>query len=862
VASLVLPGDEPPPRQSRVKPVANPPENVLPIVERNRFYVWNYLFDAEKGRWKKPALSPKPGGRYGKTFEWRGKKWEKQKDSSFGNFEEAYRAYEDLEGMQGIGVIVEPYLTYRIGGRDAYLWILEMDDCYDPDAQRVTLPEVGELLEGWRTYAEVSPSGTGIHAIGLGERHPKSYGPLKGRGLLPEGIDVNLYGGGVGGRQGVTFTGVPVPGYDLPPADCQGWLERRVPLKKRGGRQSGAGDGPESDQKSPDEKIAEAREAALLRVAEKEGVGVEEVRRKAARAAGASDEEILATLRRVHRKDGEFERLWEGRWREARLKDKSHSAGDLKLTLMLASATGLDADRVSRLFEGSGLHREERWGEERYRKETIKSAFEECDRIYEHRHAMAATPRKKKEPESEEDRERRRKRDAVLKDLEELRLNLAWGYRNSDCPGGMAACFFYEYLIRTAHEQGWFFEDWGLLGDEDAPGNGPRLPESRGVLVRATDIGAMKYSAVSNGDFAPAKTLLTNEPRIKGHPKRGEPLAKSRFELEAKGLVTVVKRGAWSEPTLYLLNSPRTIPDSIFPSPPDLLLDGGGIRNLEKKRGKGFAEIYREACSELGLKPGSQSLRDFVWATFGKGKGQNSKGPFRSPLNSYAAHDIKHLRDVRLPESHPDATPASRTKRRKGGGWEKDGEGEVAWVTYGKPHPPMAFSPPYSEPLFALEATRLNPPLSPQARYELANMKAEGLKTQRQKFLLEQIGHRHSIEELTRFFHQGDRKDNIRRDLKPFVEMGLAEKFEGSVFGRDYGGDEECYRRVEGFEEALHETFLSSPETHEAMEKRRARAEGRRGVYRRDFEERPPDPKEVLDGIRKGRGRKERGGEG
>lgn len=656
--------------------------------------------------------------------------------------------------------------------------IIEIDDCYDPDAGKIILPWVKELLEVLGTYVEISPSGTGVHIVAVGERPPNSYSTLTGKGIFPEGVDAHLYGGGVGGRHPVTFTGVPVGGYDLPLANIQNWLDHEAPLKESADRAASSGLGG----RLSEESLEEAREGALERVAEKEGVEIEEVRNKARRARAATDQEILRTLRRVH--SGEFEKLWDGRYWEAKLEDKSPSGAHQKLVLMLASATGLDDERMDQLLRQSGLCGD-KWDKPNYREETIKKAFGVCDRIYEHRgykRLQAPMASQVTTVEDDEDYEPK-ERNAILEDLRGLRLNLPWGYRRGDCGGnGMSACFFYGYLVSTAREQGTVYRD-------------PLTGES-GVLTLATNLGAEKWSGLTSGSqVTEGKKLIRDE-----------------------GLIEIKKEGKGTEPSLYLIKSLKDIPKGIVPYPPDLLLSASQHLDLS------FA--YR-CAREHGDGPTSEDMRYAV-----SGKSISFKKPFRysSPLNSYAVHRIKHLRNVRLDPSHPDAG------ERVSYTYEKNGRKKS--VSYSKPHPPLAFSPPYRKPFFWIDAPRFNPPLTRQARYELANIRIEGLKYPKQKFLLEQVGHRHSPGGIASFL--GIQEDKVLKTINPFVEMGLVQKFEGEIFG----GEEECYRWSDNFEAILHERFAGSKETQVGLSKKKDYVGKRRESYRRDFL--PLSPKRVV----------------
>ena len=194
-------------------------------------------------------------------------------------------------------------------------------------------PWADEIVKDFATYAETSPSGTGIKLFCIGELPTEKTGT---RRPFETGV-VEIY------HHGRFFA---VTGHIWPIAPslvnaCQSqlsdlWL-RICPNRK-----------PRPGSRGP----------------------------PAATLALASDEEIL---RRAHRaKNGlKFTRLWNGDTDGF----TSQSEADLSLCSILAFWCGPDADAIDRLFRQSGLMRD-KWEREDYRSETIRKAIEGCNEFF------------------------------------------------------------------------------------------------------------------------------------------------------------------------------------------------------------------------------------------------------------------------------------------------------------------------------------------------------------------------------------------------------------------------------------------------------------------------------------------------
>ena len=328
-------------KQAKIRPSSTISPHIREIVSQLRCYVWQYEATGDEAKeeqiWGKPARSPM---RTGRKIRWGGEHFEKD-EHLWGDFHSAWIAYLlNPYPLDGIGFLVEPDRPIEVEGEDQLPVWLDLDDCRNPETGQID-HRVMEEIEQLNTYTEISPSGKGLRCLGLGKRHPGS------RTFFDiDGHNVEIYGGGVGGRHLITYTGVALEGYDRPVRNIQNWVDLTVPVKTSSKKSDGSALNPEP--------------------------------------VHASDEELIAMLKRSRRGDL-FERLWEG---EARLwggEDAvygSPSEADLALAGMLAFATGRDEERMMRMLRASGLNRE-KWDEHpTYLEDTVKVAVRNCTKVY------------------------------------------------------------------------------------------------------------------------------------------------------------------------------------------------------------------------------------------------------------------------------------------------------------------------------------------------------------------------------------------------------------------------------------------------------------------------------------------------
>jgi len=133
-------------------PIAPEPDfDSLPkqMITARRWVLWRYSF--LKDKWTKIPWNTN-------------RKASSTNPDTWMSFEEVKEAYQTKK-YAGIGFVL---------GWDDTIdknWLgVDLDKVYDPDTDVWSMPEWRDLVYGLDTYTEFSPSGTGIHAIGWGEK--------------------------------------------------------------------------------------------------------------------------------------------------------------------------------------------------------------------------------------------------------------------------------------------------------------------------------------------------------------------------------------------------------------------------------------------------------------------------------------------------------------------------------------------------------------------------------------------------------------------------------------------------------------------------------------------------------------------
>ncbi len=269
-----------------------------------RWVVWRFVW--ARNRWAKVPFDPRTGARA-----------DPADPATWAPFDVAVAAYRGGP-WDGVGFV--------FAAGDGFVGV-DLDDCVDPATHRPT-ETARETVAAFATYAEFSPSGTGVKLFGAatipGERRRKG--------------GVEMYAAG----RFFTVTGHRLPGAPSTVAPCQDALDTlyhdTFAAPARAARPKRARPEPAP---APADRPATPRtpaEAAILR-----------------RARGA-------------RNGAKFRRLWAGDWTGY----PSPSEADLALVefLLFWGATEVQADR---LFRQSALC-DEKWDRDDYRARTIGKA--------------------------------------------------------------------------------------------------------------------------------------------------------------------------------------------------------------------------------------------------------------------------------------------------------------------------------------------------------------------------------------------------------------------------------------------------------------------------------------------------------
>lgn len=149
----------------------------------DRWLNWRFTWKEQRHKWDKPPINARTGGPGSSTDP-----------ATWSRFDEAIAAHR--AGVDGIGI------GFVLGGDDCGVHFsgIDLDDCRNPETGELS-DVAKEIIATMDTYAEVSPSGTGIKLLCIGK--------------LPDGArtknragTVEIYGGG----RYFTITGQQVDG--------------------------------------------------------------------------------------------------------------------------------------------------------------------------------------------------------------------------------------------------------------------------------------------------------------------------------------------------------------------------------------------------------------------------------------------------------------------------------------------------------------------------------------------------------------------------------------------------------------------------------------------------------------------------
>ena len=233
---------------------------------------------------------------------------------------EAAQAAVSRFGLRGVGVLLGDGLCG-----------IDIDHCRDPDTGALS-DMAREIIDGMQTYAEESPSGTGVHLLFTGQ---KPAGACR-----KSSIGLEMYDGG----RYFTVTGKALNDLAIEERTAQCAAVHAKYLAK------------------PEAPWVPAPAGVWQKV-------------------DRSDEELLRTA--CAARDGErFAALYAGDWQAYY---NSHSEADLSFCNLLAFWFGADVERMDHVFRTSGLMRpkwDERRGAKTYGRWTLERAVSDCQEVY------------------------------------------------------------------------------------------------------------------------------------------------------------------------------------------------------------------------------------------------------------------------------------------------------------------------------------------------------------------------------------------------------------------------------------------------------------------------------------------------
>ncbi len=276
-----------------------------------QWVLWK-LEEREKG--KKPTKVPyATSGSHAKSTD----------SATWGTLEEALAAHSGGK-FTGVGFVFNGEGVVGV----------DLDHCRDADSGAIA-PWARSILDSLHSYSELSPSGTGIHALVRGVLSGGGRKRLvKTKGAHPE-AGVEIYDR----SRYFTVTGRRLPEYPAGLVERQEDVDRLYASLDKKATKTGS---------PPGRPAPPASHLALL-----------------------ADDEVLRRAQAA-RNGGAFQRLWNGDTADYAGDD---SAADLALCSHLAFWCGGNRDQMDRLFRRSGLYRE-KWERPDYRERTFAKALD------------------------------------------------------------------------------------------------------------------------------------------------------------------------------------------------------------------------------------------------------------------------------------------------------------------------------------------------------------------------------------------------------------------------------------------------------------------------------------------------------
>jgi putative DNA primase/helicase len=295
------------------------------LTDREQWVCWRYEWGSNRDEWTKVPVDVNTGGFASSTDP-----------DTWASFASALAYHErDSKDTDGVGFVVHEEDT--VAG-------LDLDDCRDPETGELE-DWAEDVLDSVPTYAEASPSGTGLRLFGIGfTRDGKTRADIEGAEGHLELYDSKRY---------LTTTG-----------QCVDSAETTVEQVN-----------DEIDE-IHGEYIAEEQPDESAQSAASDGGAATESPSAGKSADDLTDKQLIERAKNAKNGD-KFTQLWNGNTGGY----PSHSEADLALCGMLAFWTGGDKRWMADLFSQSGLYRD-KWNRQDYRERTIEKALEGKSEFY------------------------------------------------------------------------------------------------------------------------------------------------------------------------------------------------------------------------------------------------------------------------------------------------------------------------------------------------------------------------------------------------------------------------------------------------------------------------------------------------
>jgi hypothetical protein len=285
------------------------------LVQERRWIAWRR--QQRRGKWTKVPYCPKNHRKRASSSD----------SSTWATFEEAVAAFEN-HSFDGIGVMFGPLENGK------YLVGVDLDHCRDPDTGSI-LPEAQRIIASFSDpFWEASPSGTGLHVLGLCDDAPEKHSCRK----KMKGFEVEAY------SHGRYFT---VSGETL--------------------NNNGV-----TDVTNPFNELVELIAATKKKTSKTKRTSKSKQKTSKAKKVSKPVSDDDAIIERVQRERPD---LWKG---DLSKYGDDHSRADLALCGTIARHCGFDPERIDRIFRKSPLYRD-KWERDDYRETTIAKAVDELD---------------------------------------------------------------------------------------------------------------------------------------------------------------------------------------------------------------------------------------------------------------------------------------------------------------------------------------------------------------------------------------------------------------------------------------------------------------------------------------------------